>query len=50
MTQAATHFGKVEYMPNKALQPTPSRFAAGVARSRYRQLFTIRLRSPVRGG
>ena len=36
--------------PNKALQPTPIRFAPGVARTLYRQLITSRLRAPVQGG
>ena len=34
----------------KTLQPTPSRFALGVARTSYPQLITSSPRSPVRGG
>ena len=37
-------------LPIKTLQPTPSRFALGVARTSFRQLITSSLRSPVRGG
>ncbi len=36
--------------PNKALQPTPIRFAPGVARTIYLQLITSILSSPVQGG
>ncbi len=35
---------------NKALQPTPIRFAPGVARTSYRQLITSSFKPPVQGG
>ncbi len=39
-----------EYGANKALQPTPSRFALGVARTHNFQKITRQIRSPVQGG
>ena len=37
-------------LPIKALQPTPSRFALGVARTVNFQKITIQIRLPVQGG
>ncbi len=41
---------KPQYGPNKALQPTPSRFALGVARTVNFQKITSQIRLPVQGG